>query len=389
VLTLFRQATVFAPPSLGRRDVLVAGDRIIAIGTGLGAPAGVTCEEIDLAGARLVPGLVDAHVHVTGGGGEAGPETRVPPILLGALATAGVTSVVGLLGTDTTTRTMESLVARTLGLRAEGMSAWCWTGGYQTPPRTLTRSVRDDIVFVDPIIGVGELAISDHRSSQPTLDELLRIAADCHVAGLMSNKAGVLHLHLGDGTRGLDLVRRALDGSELPARVFHPTHVNRQPRLLDEAMALAGRGVTLDVTAFPPDDGDPAVPAVAAIESWLDGKLPADRLTCSSDGAGCLPTFDGDGRLVAMDVGKPRTLAETLATLLRRRDANDVLPIFTSNVATLLRLPRKGQIAVGFDADLVVLDGDGLPRDVMARGRWLVRGGARVVHGPFEQSQEK
>lgn len=389
MLTLFRQASVFAPQSLGRRDVLVAGERIVAIGTGLGAPPGVACEEVDLAGARLVPGLVDAHVHVTGGGGEAGPETRVPPILLGALASAGVTSVVGLLGTDTTTRTMESLVARTLGLRAEGISAWCWTGGYQTPPRTLTRSVRDDIVFVDPIIGVGELAISDHRSSQPTLDELLRIAADCHVAGLMSNKAGVLHLHVGDGTRGLDLVRRALDGSELPARVFHPTHVNRQPRLLDEAMALAGRGVTLDVTAFPPADDDPAVPATTAIESWLDGKLPADRLTCSSDGAGCLPVFDGDGRLVAMDVGTPRTLAATLATLLRRRDASDVLPIFTSNVARLLRLPRKGQIAHGFDADLVVLDGDGMPRDVMARGRWLVRGGTRVVHGPFEQSQEK
>jgi beta-aspartyl-dipeptidase (metallo-type) len=249
--------------------------------------------------------------------------------------------------------------------------------------------VRDDIVFIDPIIGVGELAISDHRSSQPTLDELLRIAADCHVGGLMSNKAGVLHLHLGDGTRGLDLVRRALEGSELPARVFHPTHVNRQPRLFEEAMALAGRGVTLDVTAFPPADDDPALSAVAAIEAWLDAKLPAERLTCSSDGAGCLPVFDGDGRLVSMDIGQPSTLALTLATLLRRRDPTVVLPMFTSNVAKLLRLPRKGQLEPGFDADLVVLDEIGMPRDVMARGRWLVRGGKRVVYGPFERKQEQ
>jgi beta-aspartyl-dipeptidase (metallo-type) len=336
-----------------------------------------------------VPGLIDSHVHVTGGGGEAGPATRVPPIVLSALATAGVTSCVGVLGTDTTTRTMESLVARTLGLRAEGLSAWCWTGGYQVPPRTLTKSVRDDIVFIDPIIGVGELAISDHRSSQPTFDEFLRIAADCHVAGLMSGKAGVLHLHLGDGTRGLELVRRALDTSELPGRVFHPTHVNRQPRLFDEAISLAGRGACFDVTAFPPDDADPALPAANAIEAWLDAKLPAGRLTCSSDGAGCLPVFDGDGQLVSMDVGKPATLAQTLATLLRRRDASEVLPFFTSNVATQLRLAGKGRIAEGADADLVVLDDAGMPRDVMARGTWLVRRGVSVVRGPFETSEEK
>jgi len=389
LLTLIRAAQIYAPEPRGRRDVLVAGGRIVAIGDALTAPPGVTCEELDAGGARLVPGLIDSHVHVTGGGGEAGPATRVPPIVLGALATAGVTSCVGVLGTDTTTRTMESLVARTLGLRAEGLSAWCWTGGYQVPPRTLTRSVRDDIVFVDPIIGVGELAISDHRSSQPTFDELLRVAADCHVAGLMSGKAGVLHLHLGDGTRGLDLVRRALDTAEVPARVFHPTHVNRQPRLFDEAMALAGRGTTVDVTAFPPDDADPALDAAAAIHAWLDAKLPAARLTCSSDGAGCLPVFDGEGQLVTMDVGKPATLATTLATLLKKRDASEVLPFFTSNVAMLLRLPRKGRIAEGADADLVLLDDAGLPRDVMARGKWLVRRGVSVVRGPFELSEEK
>ena len=165
MFSLLRQADVYAPTPLGRVDLLVAAGRIAALGRDLSAPRGVDCEVLDLAGARVVPGLIDAHVHVTGGGGEAGPHSRVPPLAVGDLAAAGVTTCVGLLGTDTTTRTMEDLVARTLGLRAEGLTAYCWTGGYEVPPRTLTGSVRRDITFVDPIIGVGETAISDHRSS--------------------------------------------------------------------------------------------------------------------------------------------------------------------------------------------------------------------------------
>ena len=231
------------------------------------------------------------------------------------------------------------------------------------------RSLRSDIVFVDPIVGAGEIAISDHRSSQPTYEELLRLAADCHVAGLMSGKAGVLHLHLGDGARGLSLLRRALDESELPARVFHPTHVNRNPRLFEEALAIAARGVTVDVTAFPVADGEDAYAAADAILLYLAAGAPPERLTCSSDGGGCIPTFDADGRVKAMDVGRPAALADTLATLLERgQDLERVLPMFTSNVASLLRLPKKGTIAVGADADLVSLDDAHRIRDVMARG---------------------
>ena len=150
-------------------------------------------------------------------------------------------------------------------MRAAIASAWCYTGSYQCPPHTLTGTVRGDIVFVDPIVGVGELAISDHRSSQPTFDELVRVAADCHVAGLTSGKAGHVHLHLGDGDRGLALVRRAVTETELPARVFQPTHVNRNRRLFDEALALAtAHGVPIDVTAFPADDDAVGITAMRA-----------------------------------------------------------------------------------------------------------------------------
>jgi len=391
LLTFLRNAELFTPAPHGRRDLVVGGGRILAIGgAGESLPRPPECyvaEDLDLGGRTVIPGLIDAHVHVTGGGGESGYASRVPPIMMGTLARAGVTSVVGLLGTDTTTRTIEDLVARTLGLREEGVSAWCYTGGYQVPPRTLTGSVRDDIVFVDPIIGVGELAISDHRSSQPTLDELLRVAADCHVAGLTTGKAGIVHLHLGDGARGLDLVRRALATSELPARVFQPTHVNRNRRVFDEAVALAtDRGVPIDVTAF--EGGDDGWDAAEAIARCLASPgFPVTRLTCSSDGAGCLPVFDADGRLVEMDVGRPETLLATLAELRAAGHAlATVLPVFTANVAAQLRLATKGCLEVGRDADLVILDEQFAATGVMAGGRWLFRDGVQMKYGMFERA---
>ena len=385
-LTLLRNADVYAPAPLGRRHLLVGGGRVLWMGADLPAlPAALAVDEVDVGGARLVPGLIDAHAHLTGGGGEAGPHTRVPPVPLSRFTRAGVTTAVGVLGTDDLTRTPAEVVAAARGLEAEGLSAWCHTGGYHLPPVTLTGSVRGDIVHVDKIIGVGEVALSDHRSSQPTFDEVAKLGAEAHVAGLMTGKAGIVHLHLGDGPRGLALVRRALDETEIPARVWNPTHVNRRRALFDEAIALAARGCTVDVTAFPVEDGDDAWAAdEALVRYWASGAPPA-RVTVSSDGGGCLPVFDADGRVTRMDVGDAGALADTLARLIARGvPVEQAVAPFTANVAALLRLAGKGVVAVAGDADLVVLDERGRPRDVMARGRWHVRGGALVCRGTFE-----
>ena len=383
-LTLLSNADVYAPAPLGRRHVLVAGGTVVSITEDRPEITGVPVEVVDLGGCRLVPGLIDAHVHVTGGGGEAGPETAAPAPALSHYTTAGVTSVVGLLGTDDTTRTTAGLLRQVYGLRREGLSAWAWTGGYHLPPTTLTGSVRTDVATVEPILGFGELAISDHRSSQPTFEEVARVAANCHVAGLMTGKAGVLHLHLGDGARGLGLIRRLLDETELPARTVHPTHVNRRSGLLDEALDLAARGVTIDVTAFPPAfASSDEVLAAEAVERFVEaGHL--DRLTVSSDGGGCLPHFR-DGELVRMDFATSGALADLLADLLARGvPLEDALRPFTATPARYLRLPDKGRVEEGADADLVVLGDGGRPIHVMARGRWHVRDGRPVAWGTFE-----
>ncbi len=385
-LVLLRDADVFAPEPLGRRQLLVGGGRVLWIG-GMDevAPSGLPMDVVDLGGRRLVPGLIDGHVHITGGGGESGFASRVPALPLSRYTSGGVTTVIGVLGTDDLARSTRELVAGVMGLREEGLSAWAHCGGYHLPPATVTGSVRGDIAFIDCIIGVGEVAISDHRSSQPTLDELLKVAADAHVAGLMTGKAGIVHLHLGDGPRGLELVRRALDQSELPARVFNPTHVNRRRALFEEALDLARRGSTIDITAFPVAEGEDAWSAADALQRYLDSGAPAERVTVSSDAGGCLACFDGEGHLCGMDIGKPAALGATIAQLLARGlPLEQVLPAFTSNVARLLRLPRKGRIEVGADADLVVLDAQHRARDVMALGAWHVRDGAQVRTGLFE-----
>jgi beta-aspartyl-dipeptidase (metallo-type) len=390
MLRLLLNADLYAPRALGLRHVAVAVEKILWIGEAEpDLPAGWVAETVDLEGRRLVPGFVDGHVHVTGGGGESGAASRVPPLGASRYSRHGVTSIVGLLGTDDLTRSTGDLVTATRGLVEEGLSAWCYTGGYHLPPTTLTGSVRGDIVYVDRIVGVGELALSDHRSSQPTLDELLRVAADAHVAGLMTGKAGTVHLHLGDGERGLELVRRALETSELPPRVFHPTHVNRRRPLFDEAIELARHGSTIDLTAFPvEDDDEEAWPADEALARYLASGAPPRRVTISSDGGGCLPVFDADGRVTAMEIGDPGSLPDCLRRALGRGlSLEDALPAFTSNVADLLRLPGKGRVAVGADADLVVLDAVGGVREVMARGAWHLRGGEVVRRGSFEAAE--
>ncbi len=379
-LILLKNAHIFSPEAIGCKNVLLAGGRVVALtDSTLDLPGSLDVEEVDVAGKRLIPGLIDCHAHITGGGGESGFASQIAPVAVKQFTNVGVTTVVGLLGTDDTTRSTANLLARVYACRELGLSAYCWTGGYHYPLTTLTKTAKTDMVFLEPVIGIGEFAISDHRSSQPTFDEVVRLASDAHVAGLLTGKAGIVHFHLGDGERKLALIERALTETEIPARVFHATHVNRNVPLFEDSLKLLKRGCYIDITAFPAGTADPGIEADEALLSIINQELPLDQITVSSDGGGCLPCFNAEGELTHMEVGTAETLLKTLQSLLNKgQDLATVLPFFTQNVATLLRLKHKGSIAVGYDADFIILDDDHQITEVMGGGCWFVREGKPV-----------
>ena len=175
---LIKNAKIYAPEYLGILDVLIGGGKILKIAKDLPAESAYDVEVIDGTGKILFPGLIDAHVHILGGGGEGGAKTRTPEIMLTDITKAGVTTVVGCLGTDGCTRTMSNLLAKAKGLEEEGITTYVYTGSYQVPVRTVTGSIMDDMILLEKVVGCGEIAISDHRSSQPTKEDFANIVAD-------------------------------------------------------------------------------------------------------------------------------------------------------------------------------------------------------------------
>jgi len=382
-IAVLRNAHVFAPADLGLRDLLLLGGKVCAIaqpGISVDPPNGWPKPMLyDLSETRLVPGLVDGHEHLTGGGGEGGPTTRTPEVTLSMLTTAGVTTVVGCLGTDGTTRSMAALLAKAIAIEAEGLTTYIWTGAYQVPPPTLTGSVRDDLVLIDKVLGCGEVAVSDHRSAQPTCQELRRLVAECRVGGMLGAKPGLLHLHVGPGPRGIEDVFTIIGEGEIPASQFLPTHMGRSSVLAAQAAQLTRLGGFADFTA-----GDACAARVA--EAVALGADPA-RISISSDGGGSLPRFAADGTLSGLLVGNPSTLLSTLADLVDGQgcDFSTALGMLTANPARTLGLGGvKGAVAVGADADLVALTPDGRARHVWAKGRLMVWDGKPVVWGTFE-----
>ena len=382
---LIRNASVIAPEQLGLRDILTAGERIVSVADpGTISISGVEVDEIDATDLFVLPGMVDSHVHLLGGGGEGGPATRAPEIRIEDIVGAGVTTVIGCLGTDGVTRHQSSLMAKARGLEAEGITAFVFVGSYELPVQSGTGSVRSDLALLPSVLGAGEIAISDHRSAQPTFDELARLAAECRVGGMLGGKPGILHLHLGDGARGLELVFRIIHETEIPAAQIIPTHCNRNPALLEEAFRFTAEGGRIDLTAGIGEHA-PAMSVEAAIRLAVENGAPLDRISVSSDANGSLPVFDENGALASLGVASQRSMLEQLRSIVRGGTLELPLAaaLFSANPAAFYGLDRKGRVEPGADADLIFLDRDLELVHVLARGQRAVTDGAVVLRGTF------
>ncbi|GEN85910.1 beta-aspartyl-peptidase [Oceanobacillus sojae] len=383
MITLIKNAEVYAPESLGKASILLVDQRIAKIGEvdeeavkGLG----IDYKIVDADGAYAVPGFIDPHVHLIGGGGEGGFATRTPEIQLSDMIQSGITTVVGLLGTDGTTRHMTSLLAKARGLEEEGMTTFIYTGNYAVPTTTITSSVKEDIILFDKIIGAAEIAISDSRSGQPSLHELAKIVGEARVGGMLSGKAGVTHFHTGPGKEYLSLLHQLLEEYELPASNLYATHITRSQELLDDAIRLANKGSYVDITA------DDETGEWVAYYKKNGGDM--QHLTISSDGNGSLPKFDEAGKMIGFGVASTQTLYQQVIAAVKNQalSIEEILPLVTSNTAEALKLNNKGGIQEGKDADVLILDKETLALEhVFAKGRHMLENKKLLVKGTFEK----
>ncbi|RTR06988.1 beta-aspartyl-peptidase [Halomonas nitroreducens] len=381
MLTLLKNACLHAPEPRGLCHLLIADGRLAAIvpTDDPDLPAGGPAVDVhDLEGRRVIPGLVDPLVHFIGGGGEGGFGTRTPELALDEALASGVTTLVGALGTDALTRTPANLLGKARELAAGGLTTYCYTGSYQLPPVTLTGSVAGDITFIPEFIGLGEVAISDHRGSQPSREELTRLAAETRTADMLAGKAGIVFIHTGDAPGGLEPLREVARHSAIPLAQFLPTHINRTAELFEDGLRFGREGGRLDFTTSTTPEllTDGEVPAARAVARALEARIDASRITLSTDANASLPRFDAEGRFAGLQPGRLASLFETLGECVTQHGMalDKAIGAASTHAAKALGLARKGRLRVGADADLLVLAEDAWAIDeVWAMGRRVYR----------------
>lgn len=390
MITIIKGCNVYAPKSLGIKDVVLAGGKIEGIYDYIDfCNEKIDYEIIDCRGKILFPGFIDNHVHVIGGGGEGGYSTRTPEMQVSELTKAGITTVVGCIGTDGICRSIKSLIAKVKGLKEEGISAYAYTGSYELPIKTLTDSVKSDIMIVEEIIGVGEVALSDHRSSQPSFDDFVRTVAQSRVGGLLSNKCGIVNVHLGDGKRRLGFVIDLLDKTEIPAEQLLPTHINRNGELFNCGLEYVQKGGYIDLTTSSDLDHmeNGELRAGDGLKVFIDKKLPIEHITFSSDGNGSMPRFDENNHLCGLGICSVETLYGEVKYAIQNNNVpiEEAIKVITSNVANILKLNSKGSIESGKDADLVIVDEKTLDIEmVIAKGQKVIANKEVLVKSVFE-----
>ena len=367
MLKLIKNSQLYTPKFLGVKDILIAGDKIIAIDDNLDQFS-QDAEVWDAQGKMVTPGFIDQHIHISGAGGKDGFSSRTPDVDLKQLISCGSTTVMGLLGTDGTSRSLKSLFSKVKALKQQGISAYMLCGYYGVESPTLTDDIQSDMIFIDPVLGC-KIAISDIRSSYPTALELLRKLRDVRVAGSLSNKKGILHVHLGDLDTKLDVLFELVKKYQFPIEHISPTHVARTKALFDQAIEFGKLGGMIDITTGASKYTEPHKAVLYALEQGLS----IDKITFSTDGHAGLTNFNENGQPIGVKIAQVDKNLEEVVNLIKTGfPMEEALKLITTNPATNLGLKNKGQIAVGFDADLCCFDADYNLMDVFALGQQMM-----------------
>lgn len=378
--TLIKNIHLYTPDDMGMSDILVCGEKIAAIGRDL-APTGITVNVIDGGGMTAMPGLIDQHVHIIGGGGQTGYFSLAPEVPLSKLIECGTTTVVGLLGTDGFVKTLPQLYAKTKALCQDGISAYMLTGYYGLPTPTLTGSIANDLIFIDKVIGC-KIALSDDRSSHPTRQELLRIIQQVRLGGFTGAKGGVMHVHLGALPSGIsELLDIAREFPSLTGYIS-PTHMGRTHDLFLQGIEFARLGGIIDIST----GGTKYCEPYLSILEGLDAGISINNMTFSSDGnAGVRrknpETGEDTYRIAPLD----KNLEQTIRLITDGGLTPDkAFRLITVNPARNMKLNGKGKVSVGADADLTLFDDAWNLQCVIARGHMMMRDGAIIKKGNFE-----